>query len=106
VADVELGQAGGLADRAAGAGRPLVLLHPGPGRDGLVFIPEVLMLAARGHRVIAIDLPANGHSFGGYVALEFFAADAAGAERLRERRAGATYRPVIAEWLAATSSPR
>jgi pimeloyl-ACP methyl ester carboxylesterase len=196
VADVELGQAGGLAYRAAGAGRPLVLLHPGPGLDGSVFFPEVLTLTERGHRVIAIDLPANGrspaddpaertlanwadkvlecvralgcepgawdllgHSFGGYVALElnhrhrgeagrliasctdgseqplpgeppdelaglspeqvaafqdaeeregkattpdelrqawldqldFFAADAAGAERLRERWAGVTY---------------
>jgi hypothetical protein len=50
VADVELGQAGGLAYRAADAGRPPVLLDLGPAPD--------------------------------------------------------RYWPVIAEWLAATSSPR
>ncbi len=60
--DVELGEAGGLAYRAAWSGRPLVLLHPGPGLDGSVFFPEVLMLTERGRRVIALDLPGNGRS--------------------------------------------
>jgi pimeloyl-ACP methyl ester carboxylesterase len=61
-ADVQLGEAGGLAYRAAGSGRPLVLLHPGAGLDGSVFFPEVLSLTERGVRVIAFDLPANGRS--------------------------------------------
>jgi len=106
--DVELGEAGGLAYRSAGSGRPLVLLHPGPGLDGSVFFPEALALTEQGVRVVALDLPANGrspagdrsewsiagyaravlgcvrvlgfepggwdllgHSFGGFVALEF-----------------------------------
>jgi pimeloyl-ACP methyl ester carboxylesterase len=60
--EVELGETGGLAYRGAGEGRPLVLLHPGPGLDGSVFFPEVLTLAERGTRVIAFDLPANGRS--------------------------------------------
>ena len=60
--DVELGEAGGLAYRSAGSGRPLVLLHPGPGLDGSLFFPEVLALAERGIRVVAVDLPANGRS--------------------------------------------
>jgi pimeloyl-ACP methyl ester carboxylesterase len=60
--DVELGEAGGLAYRSAGSGRPLVLLHPGPGLDGSVFFPEVLRLTESGVRLVAIDLPANGRS--------------------------------------------
>jgi len=60
--DVELGEAGSLAFRSAGSGRPLVLLHPGTGLDGSVFFPEVLDLTSQGVRVIAIDLPANGRS--------------------------------------------
>ena len=60
--DVELGEAGGLAYRSAGEGRPLVLLHPGTGLDGSVFFPEVLSLTERGVRVVALDLPANGRS--------------------------------------------
>jgi pimeloyl-ACP methyl ester carboxylesterase len=59
---VELGEAGGLAYRSAGSGRPLVLLHPGTGLDGSVFFPEVLSLAECGFRVVAFDLPANGRS--------------------------------------------
>ena len=59
---VELREAGGLAYRAAGSGRPLVLLHPGTGLDGSVFFPEVLSLTERGVSVIAFDLPANGRS--------------------------------------------
>jgi proline iminopeptidase len=60
--EVEIGEAGGLAYRSAGSGRPLVLLHPGTGLDGSVFFPEVLSLAEHGRRVIALDLPANGRS--------------------------------------------
>jgi proline iminopeptidase len=60
--DVTLGEAGGLAYRTAGAGRPLVLLHPGPGLDGSVFFPEALALTERGVQVVAIDLPGNGRS--------------------------------------------
>jgi pimeloyl-ACP methyl ester carboxylesterase len=62
VDEVEFGEAGGLAYRAAGSGRPLVLLHPGPGLDCSVFFPEVLMLTERGHRVVAFDFPGNGRS--------------------------------------------
>jgi pimeloyl-ACP methyl ester carboxylesterase len=57
--EVELGEAGGLAYRSAGSGRPLVLLHPGPGLDGSVFFPEALTV---GTRVVALDLPGNGRS--------------------------------------------
>jgi proline iminopeptidase len=60
--DVELGEAGGLAYRSAGSGRPLVLLHPGPGLDGSLFFPEALSLTQRGVRIVAVDLPANGRS--------------------------------------------
>jgi pimeloyl-ACP methyl ester carboxylesterase len=60
--DVELDEAGGLAYRSAGSGRPLVLLHPGPGLDGSVFFPEALSLTEHGVRVVALDLPANGRS--------------------------------------------
>jgi pimeloyl-ACP methyl ester carboxylesterase len=63
--EVELGEAGGLAYRSAGSGRPLVLLHPGPGLDRSVFFPEALTLTERGVRVVAIDLPANGRSSAG-----------------------------------------
>jgi pimeloyl-ACP methyl ester carboxylesterase len=45
-----------------GEGVPIVLLHPGPGLDGSVFLPGVERLAAAGHRVILPDLPGNGRS--------------------------------------------
>jgi proline iminopeptidase len=45
-----------------GEGSPIVLLHPGPGLDGSVFLPGVERLAAAGHRVILADLPGNGRS--------------------------------------------
>jgi pimeloyl-ACP methyl ester carboxylesterase len=61
-ASVELGEAGSLAYRSAGSGRPLVLLHPGPGLDGSVFFPEALTLTDAGVRVVALDLPGNGRS--------------------------------------------
>ena len=47
--------------REAGSGRPLVLLHPGPGLDGSIFFPFLEPLAER-HRLIALDLPGNGRS--------------------------------------------
>jgi len=47
--------------REAGAGRPLILLHPGPGLDGSIFFPFLEPLAER-HRLIALDLPGNGRS--------------------------------------------
>jgi proline iminopeptidase len=47
--------------RELGDGPPVVLLHPGPGLDGTVFLPGVERLA-RSHRVLLADLPGNGHS--------------------------------------------
>jgi pimeloyl-ACP methyl ester carboxylesterase len=60
--DVELGEAGGLAHRTAGSGRPLALLGRGPGLDGSVFFPEVVTLTDIGIRVVAVDRPADGRS--------------------------------------------
>ena len=37
--------------RELGEGAPIVLLHPGPGLDGSVFLPGVERLAETGHRV-------------------------------------------------------
>jgi pimeloyl-ACP methyl ester carboxylesterase len=51
--------------REEGAGRPLVLLHGGPGLDGSVFFPEIGALAADGVRLLAVDHRANGRSDGG-----------------------------------------
>ena len=48
--------------REEGAGRPLVLLHGGPGLDGSVFFPEIAELAAGGVRLLAVDHRANGRS--------------------------------------------
>jgi pimeloyl-ACP methyl ester carboxylesterase len=45
-----------------GTGPPVVLVHPGPGLDGSVFLPGAEMLAAEGFRVLAVDLPGNGRS--------------------------------------------
>jgi len=47
--------------RELGEGPPVLLLHPGPGLDGTVFLPGVERLA-EGHRVLLADLPGNGHS--------------------------------------------
>ena len=47
--------------RELGDGPPVLLLHPGPGLDGTVFLPGVELLA-RSHRVLLADLPGNGHS--------------------------------------------
>ena len=47
--------------RELGDGPAVLLLHPGPGLDGTVFLPGVEQLA-RSHRVLLADLPGNGHS--------------------------------------------
>jgi len=47
--------------RELGEGPPVLVLHPGPGLDGTVFLPGVELLA-RSHRVLLADLPGNGHS--------------------------------------------
>ena len=39
----------------------MVLLHPGVGLDGSVFLPSARRLAAT-HRLLLVDLPGNGHS--------------------------------------------
>jgi pimeloyl-ACP methyl ester carboxylesterase len=51
--------------REEGVGRPLVLLHGGPGLDGSVFFPEIGALAGDGVRVLALDHRANGRSDAG-----------------------------------------
>ena len=48
--------------REQGAGRPLVLLHGGPGLDGSVFFPQIAALAGDGVRLLAVDHRANGRS--------------------------------------------
>jgi pimeloyl-ACP methyl ester carboxylesterase len=55
--------------REEGAGRPLVLLHGGPGLDGSVFFPEIAALASEGVRLLAMDHRANGRSGDGDPAL-------------------------------------
>ena len=51
--------------REEGAGRPLVLLHGGPGLDGSVFFPQIAALAGEGVRLLAVDHRANGRSDAG-----------------------------------------
>jgi proline iminopeptidase len=51
--------------REEGEGRPLVLLHGGPGLDGSTFFPEIGALAADGVRVLAVDHRGNGRSDAG-----------------------------------------
>jgi proline iminopeptidase len=48
--------------REEGAGRPLVLLHGGPGLDGSVFFPEIAQLTGDGVRILAVDHRGNGRS--------------------------------------------
>jgi proline iminopeptidase len=55
--------------REEGEGRPLVLLHGGPGLDGSVFFPEIGALAADGVRLLAVDHRGNGRSGAGDHAL-------------------------------------
>jgi proline iminopeptidase len=80
--------------RDLGSGPPVVLLHPGPGLDGSVFLPWANALVEAGFRALLVDLPGGdyrlkaqaaaveelmreleqptllGHSFGGYVAMQ------------------------------------
>jgi proline iminopeptidase len=80
--------------RDLGSGPPVVLLHPGPGLDGSVFLPHVNQLADAGYRALLVDLPGGdyrlktqaaaveelmreldqptllGHSYGGYVTMQ------------------------------------
>jgi proline iminopeptidase len=51
--------------RDLGAGPPVVLLHPGPGLDGSVFLPHVQALVDAGYRALLVDLPGQGRSPGG-----------------------------------------
>ena len=55
--------------REQGEGRPLVLLHGGPGLDGSIFFPEIGALAADGVRLLAVDHRGNGRSGAGDRAL-------------------------------------
>lgn len=88
------------------AGPPVVLLHPGPGLDGSVFLPGVNTLVEAGFRALLVDLPSGdytlkaqaaaveelmrglerptllGHSFGGYVAMQHLVDFPASAARL------------------------
>ncbi len=50
----------------AGEGRPLVVLHGGPGLDGSFWFPGLEPLADDGWHVIAPDLRGNGRSDAGY----------------------------------------
>jgi pimeloyl-ACP methyl ester carboxylesterase len=59
VGDVE------LHVREEGAGRPLLLLHGGPGLDGSVFFPEIAGLVPDGVRLLAVDHRGNGRSDAG-----------------------------------------
>jgi proline iminopeptidase len=43
-------------------GPPVVLLHPGPGLDGSVFLPGAQALADAGFRALLVDLPGSGRS--------------------------------------------
>jgi proline iminopeptidase len=48
--------------RDLGSGPPIVLLHPGPGLDGSVFLPGAQALADAGFRALLVDLPGSGRS--------------------------------------------
>jgi proline iminopeptidase len=65
--------------RDLGAGPPVVLLHPGPGLDGSVFLPHVHALVDAGFRAQLVDLPGQGRSPGGDYTLR---AQAAAVEEL------------------------
>jgi proline iminopeptidase len=65
-----------------GSGPAVVLLHPGPGLDGSVFLPGARALADAGHRVLVVDLPGNGRSPAGDEADWTLAGFARAVERL------------------------
>ena len=48
-----------LQVRDLGDGPPVVLLHPGPGLDGSVFLPHVQQLVDAGYRALLVDLPVD-----------------------------------------------
>jgi proline iminopeptidase len=48
--------------RDLGSGPPVVLLHPGPGLDGSVFLPGAQSLVDAGFRTLLVDLPGSGRS--------------------------------------------
>jgi proline iminopeptidase len=48
--------------RDLGSGPAIVLLHPGPGLDGSVFLPGAQQLADAGFRALLVDLPGSGRS--------------------------------------------
>jgi proline iminopeptidase len=50
--------------RHLGDGPPVVLLHPGPGLDGSVFLPGAHALVDAGFRALLVDLPGSGRSPG------------------------------------------
>jgi proline iminopeptidase len=50
--------------RDLGDGPPVVLLHPGPGLDGSVFLPGATALVDAGFRALLVDLPGSGRSPG------------------------------------------
>jgi proline iminopeptidase len=55
------------AEPSAGNGRPLVVLHGGPGLDGSFWFPGLAPLAEEGWRILAPDLRGNGRSDAGYI---------------------------------------
>ena len=48
--------------RELGSGPPVLVLHPGPGLDGSVFLPGAERVADAGYRVVLADLPGSGRS--------------------------------------------
>ena len=68
-----------------GEGPPVVLLHPGVGLDGSVFLPGAKRLAAT-HTLLLVDLPGNGHSPDGNRAEWTLAGFARAVERFAQRR--------------------
>ena len=71
--------------RELGEGPPVVLLHPGVGLDGSVFLPGARRLAAT-HRLLIVDLPGNGRSPDGNREDWTLAGFAAAVERFALRR--------------------
>lgn len=66
-------EGGTVAGWSWGTGSPVLLLHGWGGQAGQL-APYVDSLAARGHRVIALDLPAHGDSPGSRTSIRHFAA--------------------------------
>jgi pimeloyl-ACP methyl ester carboxylesterase len=63
----------------------VVLLHPGVGLDGSVFLPGARRLAAT-HKLFLVDLPGNGHSPDGNRDAWTFSGFAAAVERFVRKR--------------------